>query len=91
MINGTWDGMIGMIIRGVKLLINSVKISILKLIVQEVDMSATELSITHIRYQDIDFTAPFYQESTAILIPPATEDTRILACLRPFTVEVTFS
>lgn len=56
--------------------------------IQKVDVGAGPFTITYARHQVVDFTAPFYEEATAILIPPPTEDTRLFSCARPFQLQV---
>jgi hypothetical protein len=55
---------------------------------QEIDLGAAALSVTQSRTQVIDFTTPFYEEPTAILIPSPREDSKIFACFKPFQIEV---
>lgn len=45
-------------------------------------------SVTHSRSKTIDFSVAFHEEPTAILIPPPAEDNRLLACIKPFRLEV---
>ncbi|XP_057376802.1 probable glutamate receptor [Daphnia carinata] len=68
--NGSWDGMIGMILD------------------QSADIGVGAFSIIHSRYQVVDFTAGFYQESSSILIPLPIENHQLLACTKPFRLEV---
>ena len=44
--------------------------------------------MTYDRYQAVDFTVGFYEEPTAILIPPPTQQTRLFDCARPFSWQV---
>jgi len=59
-----------------------------RLHIQKVDMGAGPFTVTLARSQVVDFTTSFYEESTAILIPPPTEDTRLFSCARPFQLQV---
>ncbi|KZS16651.1 putative Ionotropic receptor 76a [Daphnia magna] len=71
--NGSWDGMIGMILD------------------QRADIGVGAFSIIHSRYQVVDFTVGFYQESSSILIPSPIENHQLLACTKPFRLEVWLS
>ncbi len=51
-------------------------------------MGAAALSITYGRSQFIDYTVAIYEEPTAILIPPATEASKLTACVKPFQWQV---
>ena len=51
-------------------------------------MGAGSFSVTFERQQIVDFTQGFFVEPTRILIPPPIEATRLLACARPFRIEV---
>jgi hypothetical protein len=51
-------------------------------------LGAAALSVTQSRAQVIDFTTPFYEEPTAILIPSPREDSKIFACFKPFEIDV---
>ncbi len=53
-----------------------------------VDVGAGPFSVTYSRAKVVDFTVSFYEEPTAILVPPPTEDTALLACTRPFQLQV---
>ena len=55
---------------------------------QVVDIGVGPFSVTHSRSKAIDFSVAFYEEPTAILIPPPAEDNRLLACIKPFRLEV---
>ncbi|XP_063595355.1 probable glutamate receptor [Penaeus indicus] len=52
------------------------------------DFAMATITITQIRETVIDFTHAFYEEPTAILIPPAREQNNFLAFLQPFTWQV---
>ena len=55
-------------------------------------MGVSQFSVTHSRSKVIDFSVPFYEDPTAILIPPPpAEDNRLLACAKPFRWEVWLS
>nr|CAH0107788.1 unnamed protein product [Daphnia galeata] len=56
-----------------------------------VDIGVGPFSVTHSRSKAIDFSVAFYEEPTAILIPPPAEDNRLLACIKPFRLEVWLS
>ncbi|XP_042858447.1 glutamate receptor ionotropic, delta-1-like [Penaeus japonicus] len=52
------------------------------------DVAMATITITQIRETVIDFTHAFYEEPTAILIPPPREQNNFLAFLQPFTWQV---
>ncbi|XP_046633088.1 glutamate receptor ionotropic, kainate 3-like isoform X3 [Daphnia pulicaria] len=56
-----------------------------------VDIGVGPFSVTHSRSKTIDFSVAFHEEPTAILIPPPAEDNRLLACIKPFRLEVWLS
>ncbi|XP_046458798.1 glutamate receptor ionotropic, kainate 3-like isoform X2 [Daphnia pulex] len=56
-----------------------------------VDIGVGPFSVTHSRSKAIDFSVAFHEEPTAILIPPPAEDNRLLACIKPFRLEVWLS
>ena len=51
-------------------------------------MGVQGLSFSYARYQVVDFTITYYQESTTILIPPPIEESRLFVCIRPFQWQV---
>ncbi|XP_066953691.1 glutamate receptor U1-like [Macrobrachium rosenbergii] len=53
-----------------------------------VDFALASITMTYIRERVIDFTHPFFEEPTAILIPPPKEQDNFLAFLNPFTWQV---
>ncbi|XP_068246312.1 glutamate receptor U1-like [Palaemon carinicauda] len=53
-----------------------------------VDLALASITITFIRERVIDFTHPFFEEPTAILIPPPKEQDNFLAFLNPFSWQV---
>ena len=55
---------------------------------QESDMALGSFSITHSRYQVVDFSIGFYEETKAILIPPPKVESRLFECIRPFHWQV---
>lgn len=61
---------------------------ILDLMAQVIDIGVGPFSVTYSRSKAVDFTVPFYEEPTGILIPPPAEDNRLLACTKPFRLEV---
>ena len=52
------------------------------------DIGVGPFSITHVRYVAVDFTVPYYEEPTVILIPAPTEMPKFFACSRPFQLSV---
>ncbi|KAK4022871.1 hypothetical protein OUZ56_008315 [Daphnia magna] len=58
---------------------------------QVIDIGVGPFSVTYSRSKAVDFTVPFYEEPTGILIPPPAEDNRLLACTKPFRLEVWLS
>ena len=52
-------------------------------------MAVGGLSITHDRFQMVDFTVPIAEEKSAILIPAPTEQMKMFACFKPFGKKVT--
>jgi glutamate receptor, ionotropic, invertebrate len=58
------------------------------ILADQVDMGAGPFTVTEARQEVVDFTMAYYEETTAILTPPPMEDTKILACTKPFQVEV---
>ena len=55
---------------------------------KECDMAIGVFSFTSSRYQAVDFSVAFYEDSKAILIPPPTAETRLFECIRPFHWQV---
>lgn len=51
-------------------------------------MGVQGFSFSHSRYQAIDYSVPFYQESCSILIPPPVQESRLFVCVRPFRWQV---
>ncbi len=51
---------------------------------QKVDIGVGPFSVTHSRSKVVDFSA-------AILIPPPEEENRLLACTKPFRLEVLYN
>ncbi|XP_046640672.1 probable glutamate receptor isoform X1 [Daphnia pulicaria] len=72
--NGSWSGMIGMIIDQFYS-------------TQKVDIGVGPFSVTHSRSKVVAFSTAFFADSAAILIPPPAEENRLLACTKPFHVE----
>ncbi|XP_076373248.1 glutamate receptor ionotropic, delta-1-like [Tachypleus tridentatus] len=68
--NGTWNGMIGMVMR------------------QEVDVAASSITMTDEREAVIDFTIPFFQESSTILLPRMSQQSDIFSFVAPLEWEV---
>ncbi|XP_022252075.1 glutamate receptor U1-like, partial [Limulus polyphemus] len=68
--NGTWNGMIGMVIR------------------KEVDLAASSITMTDKREAVIDFTIPFFQESSTILLPRMRQQSDIFSFVAPLEWEV---
>jgi hypothetical protein len=66
-------------------LILQVKISFFS---QNADIGLGPFSVTHSRYKVVDFSVGFHEEATTILIPPPAEESRLLACTKPFRSEV---
>ncbi|KZS13465.1 Uncharacterized protein APZ42_021438 [Daphnia magna] len=54
---------------------------------QAVDIGLGPFSVTHSRSKVVDFSVGFYEDGNAILIPPAAEENRLLACTKPFRRE----
>ncbi|XP_057366108.1 glutamate receptor ionotropic, kainate 2-like [Daphnia carinata] len=54
---------------------------------QVVDIGLGPFSVTHSRSKVVDFSVGFYEDGNAILIPPAAEENRLLACTKPFRLE----
>ena len=54
----------------------------------ECDLALGSFSITHGRYQAVDFSVGFYEETKTILIPPPTTESRLFECIRPFHWQV---
>ena len=52
---------------------------------QEVNLGVASLTISHVREEGIDFTIPFYEEPSAILIPPPKPESKLFAVVRPFS------
>ena len=57
---------------------------------QIADVGVGPFSVTHSRDRAVDFSVAFYEDPAAILIPPPAEDNRLLACTKPFRLEVSF-
>ena len=55
---------------------------------QEVDIGVGPFSVTHSRSKVVTFSTAFFADSAAILIPPPAEENRLLACTKPFHLEV---
>jgi hypothetical protein len=55
-----------------------------------VEIGVGPFSITHSRAKAVDFTVGFYEDAAAILIPPPAEENRLLACTKPFRLEVPY-
>ncbi|XP_046632509.1 glutamate receptor ionotropic, kainate glr-3-like isoform X2 [Daphnia pulicaria] len=55
---------------------------------QNADIGLGPFSVTHSRYKVVDFSVGFHEEATTILIPPPAEESRLLACTKPFRSEV---
>ena len=55
---------------------------------QVADVAVQVISVTHPRYQVIDFTVPYGVEPIAILIPAPAEDSRLFAYTKPFQTSV---
>ena len=55
---------------------------------QIADVGVGPFSVTHSRDRAVDFSVAFYEDPAAILIPPPAEDNRLLACTKPFRLEV---
>ncbi|XP_059352076.1 glutamate receptor ionotropic, kainate 3-like [Daphnia carinata] len=58
---------------------------------QVIDIGVGPFSVTYSRFKAVDFTVAFFEEPTGILIPPPAEDNRLLACTKPFRLEVWLS
>lgn len=88
--NGSWNGMIGLILEKVKITIlkYSVPFSHCNLFDQSVDIAVGVFSVTHSRSQVVDFSVGFQEEPATILIPPPAEESRLLVCKKPFQFEV---
>ena len=52
------------------------------------DMAIGGFTVTAVRNTVIDFTHPFYEEPTTILIPAPKEQVTLLAFLLPYTYQV---
>ena len=59
--------------------------------VQTVDIGLGPFSVTHSRSKVVDFSVGFYEDGNAILIPPPAEETRLLACTKPFRLDVSMT
>ena len=46
------------------------------------------MAISYSRHKFVDFTIGFFEEPTAILIPPPAEDAKLFACIKPFQMQV---
>ncbi|XP_076314972.1 glutamate receptor ionotropic, delta-2-like [Tachypleus tridentatus] len=68
--NGTWNGMIGMVIR------------------KEVDLAASSITMMDKRETVIDFTVPFFQESSTILLPRPGQQADLFSFVAPLEGEV---
>jgi hypothetical protein len=55
---------------------------------QTVDIGLGPFSVTHSRSKVVDFSVGFYEDGNAILIPPPAVENRLLACTKPFRLEV---
>ena len=51
-------------------------------------MGVGPFSVTYARQQVVDFSVAFYEEPTAILIPPPSHEMRMFACTWPFKTDV---
>ena len=51
-------------------------------------MAVQGYSIAFTRYQAIDFSVPFNEETTTILIPAPVEESHLFVCIRPFQWQV---
>jgi hypothetical protein len=51
---------------------------------QNADIGLGPFPVTHSRYKVVDFSVGFHEEATTILIPPPAEESRLLACTKPF-------
>ncbi|XP_037080970.1 glutamate receptor ionotropic, delta-1-like [Pollicipes pollicipes] len=54
----------------------------------EVSLGVAGFTITQVREEGIDFTIPFYEEPSAILIPPPKAQSKMFAVIRPFSWKV---
>lgn len=55
---------------------------------KESDVGIGSFSVTHARYQVIDFSVPFYEESSAILTPAPVRGNQSSAFIKPFHLQV---
>lgn len=53
-------------------------------------MGVGPFSVTHSRSKVMSFSVAFYEDPATILIPPPAEDNRLLTCLKPFRLGVSF-
>jgi len=56
---------------------------------EESDMGIGGFSFTFNRHEVVDFSVPFLEESTTILMPSPTQQRHLFACAQPFQLEVT--
>ncbi|XP_057365911.2 glutamate receptor ionotropic, delta-2-like, partial [Daphnia carinata] len=55
---------------------------------QDADIGLGPFSVTYSRYEVVDFSVGFHEETATILIPPPGEENRLLVCVKPFVWEV---
>ncbi|KAK4023715.1 hypothetical protein OUZ56_009115 [Daphnia magna] len=78
-INGSWNGLIGMVVRGV---------SMKNILLQEIAIVATALSVTYPRSLVVDYTYAFSDDPISLLIPFPQLDSTISGIIKPFQYEV---
>lgn len=55
---------------------------------QEADMVTFPLSLTYARSRAIDFSIPFAIDPMVAMIPPPEQDSKAVAIIKPFKIEV---
>lgn len=89
--NGTWNGMIGMIVNEVRVFIWLVKDALNRLLFKEVDVGVQGFSVTNERSLVVDFTVPFVEDPSVILIAASTAKNRFFVFFKPFQMTVIIS
>lgn len=89
-INGSWNGLIGMVVRGVSMknILLQVNPFYCDVFHQEIAIVATALSVTYPRSLVVDYTYAFSDDPISLLIPFPQLDSTISGIIKPFQYEV---
>lgn len=94
-VNNSWNGMVRMAINSVGFTCSLAYCKNNKswfkrwICFQEVDLIAFPFTPTFARTRVIDFAIPFAEDPMAALIPLPTEAGKLMAVIKPYTIEVT--